>query len=111
MKSLEFVGNAREELLSFPREIYREIGFQLDRLQMGKPADDVKPMTTIGAGVFELRVRDASGAYRAIYVTKYLDTVFVLHCFQKKTQKTAKSNLDLARERLQIVLQRKQEKS
>jgi phage-related protein len=111
MKSLEFVGSSREELLKFPRAVYGEIGFQLERVQDGLLPDDWKPMTSIGAGVFEIRTRDESGAYRAIYVAKYLDTVFVLHCFQKKTQQTAKKNIDLARERLQTVLQRHREKS
>jgi phage-related protein len=55
----------------------------------GEPAD-WKPMATIGQGVREIRVRDASGAFRIIYVAKFSDAVYVLHCFQKKTQQTAK---------------------
>ena len=91
------------------------MGFQLDRVQNSLLPDDSKAMTTIGAGVFEIRARDESGAYRTIYVAKHLDTVFVLHCFQKKTQRTSRVNIETARQRLQVVLnaatKRKREKS
>ena len=57
-------------------------------------------MTGLGAGVREIRVRDPSGAWRAIYIAKLADAVYVLHCFQKKTHKTLKPDIDLARARL-----------
>jgi phage-related protein len=50
-------------------------------------------------GVKELRIRDAAGAFRVIYVAKFADAVYALHCFQKKTEKTAKADLDLAARR------------
>lgn len=53
-------------------------------------------MNTVGQGVKEIRVRDAVGAFRVVYVAKFADAVYVLHCFQKKTEKTSKSDLDLA---------------
>ena len=56
-------------------------------------------MNTIGQGVREIRIRDASGAFRIIYVAKFDKAVYVLHCFQKKTQKTSKADLDLATRR------------
>ena len=56
-------------------------------------------MATIGKGVQEIRIRDEAGAFRVIYVAKFADAVYVLHCFQKKTQKTGKSDLDLAAKR------------
>ena len=51
-------------------------------------------MTGLGAGVREIRVRDQSGTWRAIYIAKLADAVYVLHCFQKKAQKTLKSDID-----------------
>jgi len=77
-----------------------EIGFQLRRVQEGKDPTDWKPMPTVGAGVREIRVRDASGAFRVIYVVATGDGVVVLHVFQKKTRKTPKKDLDLAAARL-----------
>lgn len=56
-------------------------------------------MKTIGSGVREIRIRDEGGAFRVIYVAKLKDVVFVLHCFQKKTQKTRKTDLDIAARR------------
>lgn len=47
----------------------------------------------------EIRIRDAIGAFRVIYVAKFADAVYVLHCFQKKTEKTSKIDLDLASKR------------
>lgn len=59
---------------------------------------------TVGHGVKEIRIRDAFGAFRVMYVAKFADAVFVLHCFQKKTQKTSKADLDLAAKRYRDLL-------
>lgn len=56
-------------------------------------------MSSIGVGVSEIRIRDASGAFRIVYVAKFAEAVYVLHCFKKKTQKTSPADLDLARRR------------
>jgi phage-related protein len=66
--------------------------------------DDWKSMTTVGQGVREIRIRDEVGAYRVIYVAKFADAVYVLHCFQKKTQKTSKADIDLAAKRYRDLL-------
>jgi len=60
-------------------------------------------MISIGAGVREIRVRQASGAYRVIYLATVGDTVHVLHAFQKKTQATTKRDIDLARAGLRQI--------
>jgi phage-related protein len=61
-------------------------------------------MSGIGQGVREIRVRDMTGAFRVIYVAKFADAVYVLHCFQKKTQKTSKSDLSLAESRYRELM-------
>jgi phage-related protein len=53
-------------------------------------------MNTVGRGVQEIRIREAAGAFRVLYVAKFDDAIYVLHCFQKKTQKTSKADLNLA---------------
>jgi phage-related protein len=68
-------------------------------LQRGGEADDWKPTPAIGRGVREIRIREAHGAFRIIYVARFADAVYVLHYFQKKTQKTSKVDLDLAEKR------------
>lgn len=99
MKNLQFRGSSLNDLRDFPITARREAGYQLDKVQSGEVPDDWKPMATVGKGVQEIRVRDVSGAFRVIYVARFADTVYVLHCFQKKTQKTSKADLDLAAKR------------
>lgn len=106
-KPVEFRGNALDDLRSFPEEARREAGYQIDRVQHGYDPDDWKPMPTVGKGVREIRIREATGAFRVIYLAKLEDAVYVLHCFQKKTQKTATSDIDLARNRYKDLLRTK----
>jgi len=98
-KPIEFLGSALDDLRAFPVLSRREAGYQLDQVQRGLDPDDWKPMTTIGKGVREIRIRDAAGAFRIIYVAKFADAIYVLHCFQKKTQKTSKADLNKAEKR------------
>jgi len=62
-------------------------------------------MPSIGAGVQEIRIRDQGDQFRAIYIAKLAEAVFILHCFQKKTRRTAISDIELARNRLRDLLQ------
>ena len=76
---------------------------QLHKVQQGIEPSDWKPMTTVGQGVREIRIRDEAGAFRVLYVAKIEDAVYVLHAFQKKTQQTAKRDLDLAAARIRQI--------
>ena len=67
--------------------------------------DDFKSMSSIGPGVQEIRVRDAGGAFRVIYVARFEEAIYVLHAFQKKTQKTAPLDIELARQRYRALLE------
>lgn len=103
-KPVEFRGNSLDDLRTFPLAARREAGHQLDQVQNGLEADDWKPMNTVGRGVKEIRIRDAAGAFRIIYIAKFVDAIYVLHCFQKKTQKTSKADVDLATQRYRDLL-------
>lgn len=103
-KPVEFLGTSLEDLRGFPLAARREIGHQLDQVQHGRAPDDWKPMNTVGPGVNEIRVRDEAGAFRVLYVAKFADAIFVLHCFQKKTEKTSKADLELAAKRYRELL-------
>jgi phage-related protein len=98
-KPVEFRGRSLDDIRAFPKSARREAGHQVDKVQQGLEPDDWKPMPVIGSGVSEIRIRDATGAFRVIYVAKFTAAVYVLHCFQKTTQKTRKSDLDLAAKR------------
>lgn len=90
VKPVSFLGNSLDELRAFPEEVRREAGHQLDRVQRGLDPDDWKAMPSIGSGV-----RERGDAFRVVYLATRLEAVYVLHAFQKKTQQTAKRDLDL----------------
>ncbi|MFC5387164.1 type II toxin-antitoxin system RelE/ParE family toxin [Aquamicrobium segne] len=103
MKQLEFLGDSLEQLRDFPETARKEAGVQLHKVQQGIEPSDWKPMTSVGQGVREIRIRDEAGIFRVLYIAKIEDTVYVLHAFQKKTQQTAKRDLDLAATRLRQI--------
>ncbi len=63
-------------------------------------------MKSIGSGVHEIRIHDAAGAFRVIYIAKLEQAVYVLHCFQKQSTKTSRSDLDLAVARYKELMKR-----
>ena len=75
IKPAGFLGDSLEALRSFPGSARQEAGFQLDKVQHGEEPDDWKPMPGIGVGVKEIRIRDAAGAFRVIYLAKLADAV------------------------------------
>jgi phage-related protein len=103
MKPLEFLGSSRDDLCAMPDSVRHDIGFELMRVQFGGGPTNSKPMPTVGAGAYEIRVRDEAGAYRAIYVAKFEAAVYVLHAFQKKSQQTAQMDVELAKVRYRMI--------
>ena len=102
MKSLKFVGSSQDDLRDFPAEARRQAGFELYAIQRGFDPTDWKPMQDIGAGVREIRIH-VLGEWRVLYVAKFADAVYVLHAFQKKTQKTKREDIELARRRYRQI--------
>jgi phage-related protein len=109
LKPVHFVGTSREDIRELPDSAQETAGFQLFKVQQGKEPDDWKPMPTVGSGVQELRVRDESGAYRVFYVAKFEEAVYVLHVFEKRSQKTARTDLDLGKSRYADLLKWRRE--
>jgi phage-related protein len=102
MKDVMFVGTSRNDLRKFPQEVRQEAGYQLFRVQYGTVPNDWKPIKTIGKNVKEIRIH-VEGEYRIIYVAHFEEAVYVLHAFQKKTQKTPQHDIELARKRFQQI--------
>lgn len=102
MKDIEFIGHSLAAIRNFPIEAKRESGFQLDQVQQGYDPIDWKPMPSIGKGVREIRIQ-LKGQYRVIYIAKFEDAVYVLHAFQKKTKKTSKQDIEIAKRALQQI--------
>ena len=109
-KEIRWVGTAYEDILKFPTEPRKESGFQLGKVQAGLEPDDWKPFDDVGAGTKEIRVRDTGGVFRVMYVAKFEEAIYVLHCFQKKTEATTKHDKDVAETRYRAVVRERRAK-
>ena len=103
MKKVIFTGNSLVRIRAFPLGVRQDAGFQIDKVQRGEAPDDWKPVKTIGPGVKEIRITETGNHYRVIYLANMEDAVYVLHAFRKKTLKTRKLDIDLARKRLKEI--------
>jgi phage-related protein len=103
MKDVSFLGDSLKRLREFPEDAKNDAGYQLDRVQHGEQPDDFKPMPGIGSGVEEIRIWDESGTYRVIYTARRPEAVYVLHAFQKTSQQTSQSDIDLAKKRFSEI--------
>lgn len=112
-KQIGWVGNSKKEILELDAITRKHFGFQLNAIQCGETPADFKHMQTIGSGVYEIRVDDENGKNtgRCFYVTKFENTVFILHCFKKLQNKTPKKNIELGQKRYKMLIEElKQEK-
>jgi phage-related protein len=103
-KEIRWVGSSYDDLLAFPKLPRKEAGFQLGKVQAGLDPTDSKPFDEVGAGTREVRISDAKGIFRVMYVAKFEEAVYVLHCFQKKTQATTRRDKDIATARYRAVV-------
>jgi phage-related protein len=106
-KPLVCLGSTRDDLKQFPTDARVRAGFELYRVQQGRAPHDWKPMASVGSGVVEIRVRMAR-EFRVLYVAKFAEAVYVLHAFEKKSQKTAQRDLGVAAERYRDLLRMRQ---
>ncbi len=97
------MGGSREDVRGFPEIVQDSLGVELYRIQCGLDPRDWKPMNSVGPGVKEIRVGDEAGIFRMIYLATRPDGVYVLHCFQKKTQRISRSDLELAAKRFRSI--------
>lgn len=104
MKEIEFLGNSLRAISEFPRDARQAAGYQLRRVQDGNDPEDFKPMSDVGMGVVEIRVWVDSGTYRVIYTARLAEKVYVLHAFQKKTQKIPDREKEIARKRFKELV-------
>lgn len=103
-KSLLWLGSSRNDVRAFPGDARRVAGYQLRRVQQGLDPTDWKPMTSVGAGVREIRIRTGL-EHRVLYIARFSEGVYVLHAFEKQTAKTPKQDVALARKRLGVLME------
>jgi phage-related protein len=107
-RPLLWVGSAKKDLLAMPSEVQDTFGYALHLAQTGGKHVQAKPLKGFGsAGVLEVVESEAGSTFRAVYMVKIAEAVYVLHCFQKKSSTgiaTPKPDMDLVRERLKAAL-------
>ncbi len=109
-KEIRWVGSAYDDLLTFPVEVRRQAGFQLGKIQAGLEPEGWKSFGEVGAGTREIRIREADGAFRVMYVAKFEEAVYVLHCFQKKTRATSQQDKRIAETRYRAIVSERKRK-
>ena len=106
MKRIQWLGTSLNAVREFPGDARDLAGQELRLVQSGLMLTDFKPMTTVGAGAYEIKIR-AGNQYRVIYVAKFASSVYVLHAFVKKTPKTAQPDIEMAKSRYGLLLKEK----
>ncbi len=102
-RNVRWIGDAKERLQTFPEPVRKDIGHALYRVQIGEAPPSAKPMRDIESGVFEIVDNYNTDTYRAVYTVKIGRSMYVLHCFQKKSKRgirTPKKDIDLIKRRL-----------
>jgi len=102
-----WISSSREDLRRFPASVRRKAGLELRALQRGDSPTDIKPMATVGPGAMEIRIH-VGDAYRIFYVVKFKEGVYILHAFQKKTQRTSARDIRLGQSRYKEMIRDRQ---
>ncbi|WP_320198282.1 type II toxin-antitoxin system RelE/ParE family toxin [Agrobacterium sp. rho-13.3] len=109
MKEVVFLGSTLADLRNFPEDVKQEVGFSIYTAQGGGRAINVTPLISYrGASVLEVISNDDGDTFRAVYTTRFGDTIYVLHAFKKKSVRgraTPKKETDLIESRLKLAEQ------
>ena len=103
-KPIYWIGTSKEDIAQFPQDAKRKAGFQLRAVQRGDYPTDFKPISVVGKGVEEIRIKTGK-AYRIFYVARFSEAIYVLHAFNKKTQKTSKKDIEIGKQRYQTIIE------
>jgi phage-related protein len=112
-KPIDWRGSALRDIKNddiFSPNARREAGHQLSQVQAGLDPDNWKPFDVVGPGTKEIRINLDDGWFRVMYVAKFSEAVYVLHCFKKKTRTTSKQDKDVAIARYKAVIRERSEK-
>jgi phage-related protein len=102
IRPVVWIGTSKKNLQDFPKDVQKLIGDELQLIQFGAIPTNTKPFKGIGSGVFEIAIRYATDAYRAVLVVQLGEKIYILHSFQKKAKKgiaTPKMDVDLIKQR------------
>jgi phage-related protein len=111
LADIAWEGDSKDVLSSYPNEVKSTFGFSLRRLQNGElPRCGVRPMASVGKGVWELKTDDARTWYRVMYLSQIQEVIYVLHAFEKNSTKTDRRDIEIAKDRLKAVQKRLRER-
>ncbi|AJE23835.1 type II toxin-antitoxin system RelE/ParE family toxin [Azotobacter chroococcum] len=112
-KPIKWRGSSYEDIKDdhiFTPRARRDAGFQLSQVQRGLDPEDWKPFDVVGAGTKEIRINHDDGWFRVMYVAKFPEAVYVLHCFKKKTATTSKRDKEITAARYKAVIEERSKK-
>ena len=107
IRPLIWLGNTRKNIQSFPEEVKKLIGDELQIIQFGGMPKNAKPFKGVGSGVIEIAIRHDKDAYRCVQALQLDHNIYILHAFQKKSKKgieTPKKDVDLIKKRYQEAI-------
>jgi phage-related protein len=105
-RAVAWMGDSREVVKGFPRDIRQRFGRDLFRMELGLEPVHYRPMPSLGLGVYELREQDERAWYRVVYYVRVKDLIYVLHAFEKESGKTSKQDRRTVELRLKQVPKR-----
>lgn len=105
------MGSSAKDLRDFPPAARQDCGYQIDKVQHGEQPDNFKPMPIIGKGVEEIIVSDEDGWFRVLYTARFEEAVYVLHAFQKKTNRTSPQDIELGQTRYKDMVAHRDRKA
>ncbi len=110
MKKLIWLASSYRRLRDFPAAARRRAGHELDQVQHGRMPSDWKPMQPVGPGAIEIRIHEPH-EHRVIYVATFPEGIYVLHAFEKKTQRTSQKDIEIARTAYAEIQRQRKEKA
>ena len=99
LKPIFWLGDSKNVIRSWPVATRKRAGEELFRLQIGSEPLHWRSMKSVGRGVREIKISEGS-EHRVFYLMRRSEGILVLHAFEKKTRRTAKSDIDLGKQRL-----------
>ncbi len=108
LKPVIWLGDSLRELKTFPASVQDEMGYAIDLAQRGDKHVSAKPLKGLGSGVLEVVSDHRGDTFRAVYIVRLAERVFVLHALQKKSKSgigTPKSEIELIKQRLKQAIE------
>jgi phage-related protein len=102
MDEVVWEGNSRRVIKGFPEGPRANLGYFLLLVQQGVEPPGSTPVPGLD-GVFELRDQDERAWYRVLYLKRIKGRVHVLHCFEKRSNRIEKRDLETAKKRIKQI--------